>query len=114
MMVRISREISLNDKAFHAMLAFRFSEELFKLLGRTVMREVIEQNMMPPFDCCATHDYCDANMVMLDALYTIDSCFEDIELSDLTPLFNGAWSIAKEQDFFVDYIRHDKDEDYLK
>lgn len=50
---------------------------------------------------CHTHDYCDANMVMLEAFQTVFQREPDMESDDDLELWNDAWAIAKAADFFA-------------
>ena len=68
---------------------------------------MIKLNTSPNYkNCCASHDFCDANMVMEDAL--IACGMDDDELEDgwcgtdpVTWLWNKAWAIAKDNNFFL-------------
>lgn len=49
---------------------------------------------------CATHDYCDANQAMLDALENLNIEYDPNSQSQVD-LVNGAWAMAKRADFDV-------------
>lgn len=49
--------------------AQRFDAVLREWLTPAEYAEVLRRNGTPEYsDCCASHDFCDANMAMLDAL----------------------------------------------
>ena len=55
---------------------------------------------------CHTHDYCDANQVMIDAMEAVSGAPVEIDANDdiqLT-LINDAWTIARRNEFNVDTI----------
>lgn len=62
--------------------------------------EMRRRNATPEYaDCCASHDFCDANMVMFDAFK--HECGREVRLTSLEgldedgPVWNEAWAIAK-------------------
>lgn len=85
-----------------ARLAGAFAIELWQEIGAANLAIVKERNATPAYGgtICASHDYCDANMVM-------DSAFRETIGRDAWPegqdamadadcaLWNEAWSIAK-------------------
>jgi hypothetical protein len=75
------------------------------------MNEAIEENRIRRSQgddsSCATHDYCDANMAMLEAQKRLgqDESWLELDPDDekrvpVTDLFNDAWGFAKSKDFF--------------
>lgn len=94
--------IKLNPKA----LAIRFSAVLREYLGPDTMTEVITRNATPTYagDCCASHDFCDANMAMLEAfaeLANIEESEVDLNDEEQARAMSQAWAIAKSEAFFV-------------
>lgn len=54
--------------------------------------------------CCATHDYCDANMLMAKAFENIFKRECDLQNDDDMELFNRSWDRSKANNFkVVDY-----------
>lgn len=94
-------------------LAREFSRQLRDSLLEHEMSQVISLNdSEEDKDCCHSHDFCDANMVMDEAFNTVfnRSCIfpsdveknpqlADQEIADLD-LWNKAWSMAKENKFY--------------
>lgn len=87
-------------------LARKFSEELNRVLTAEHMERVNALNAAETDkNICHSHDFCDANQVMLDALG------EEFESSDKqNTLINDAWSIAKNSEFDVSQIERDERE----
>lgn len=80
-------------------LARDFADALKKEIGADNMKEVIRRNATPEYvDCCASHDFCDANQVLIDVLestgFMEDFDFLAVEFSD------SIFSIAHDNDFF--------------
>jgi hypothetical protein len=90
-------------------LAKKFSELLRSDHTAEEMEEVIEKNREHKANgdngICATHDICDANMVMLDAFKSVTgrepSFLTDSENEADMPLWNKAWELAKANEFWV-------------
>lgn len=84
-------------------LAQRFALLLRDLLGTPILREIDTRNRMAPAGTCASHDFCDANMVMELAFIEIfgqQSLSEDEATSNAnTRRWNSAWRIAVETGF---------------
>lgn len=63
--------------------------------------EIVRRNRTPEYKgCCATHDFCDANMLMLDAWSEITG--EDPDAWDGDEdmgVVNAAWDLARESEF---------------
>ena len=83
-------------------LAFQFAKVLKEWLKPEQITEVIKRNTLEKYQgCCATHDFCDANMAMAEAFKrTFNREFEFGNELDST-LFNGAWYIAKQNQFYT-------------
>lgn len=84
-------------------VAAAFSTLLRINLGRDVMAEVVRLNATPDYSgCCATHNFCDANVIMLEAVATLKGVDEaDVDPCDdaTLDLMNQAWDIAKAEGF---------------
>lgn len=86
--------------AFCRQLALSLTEGELTLVRE---RNRVEENA----GVCHTHDFCDANMLMLDAFVECgiaenqEVCIGD----ELHPLWNSAWKLAAEADFRVDAFR---------
>lgn len=94
-----------------AALSKKFSKVLKKWLGKSKMQEVVRLNKENNDSCCASHDYCDANMAMYEAFTKVvgrsfEFNFEELteknaQNSADTDLMNAAWDIAKANDFYI-------------
>ncbi|EGL63637.1 hypothetical protein AGRO_3706 [Agrobacterium sp. ATCC 31749] len=85
-------------------LAREFGSKVQEELSRADFRAVLELNRNDSA-ACHTHDFCDANMVMLDAFkvtFEREPAFltNPEEAADLA-LWNDAWQIAKAAEFFA-------------
>ncbi len=74
----------------------------FKIILRVWLTEdelsaVVAENARRDDNTCASHDYCDANMAMDEALQSFDVEISDED--DLIELFNSAWDLAKKEGF---------------
>lgn len=85
-------------------ISHEFAIRLSMEIGDDNLREVVRRNATPDYapTCCASHDFCDANMVMLDAmrawghyLFTPEGDISD----DETRICSAAWDQAKEYRF---------------
>lgn len=84
-------------------LAEEFAARLFVSIGAKDFDEVIRRNKEHAYDrACASHDFCDANMVMLDA---VQALAPEVDVDDIlqgdewNSLWNEAWDIAKASGF---------------
>lgn len=87
-------------------LAQRFSELLKRNIG-TSITEVIGRNIVETnLDVCHSHDFCDANEVMLQAWkdcgHNPDDVTGEKQTDEARRLWETAWDIAKEYDFDPD------------
>lgn len=92
-----------------AQLAAAFSVELRNELSPDGIRDVIDLNKDEKHpDVCHSHDFCDANMVMLAALARLLGVDQDAVLvgsrepDEQMTLWNDAWGLAKRHDFATD------------
>jgi hypothetical protein len=84
-------------------LAQNFSTLLLKELGQLQLMTVIELNTLEPDpNICHSHDFTDANMVMLEAwLLTHPDTPFDLHNDAHCQHWTAAWSLAKQQQFGV-------------
>jgi hypothetical protein len=87
-------------------LARAFGHAMQEQLSRAEFNQMTERNKMrDEFGVCASHDFCDANMVMLAAFETTfgrNPLPDAGEMSQAdTDLWNDAWVIAKEAEFYA-------------
>lgn len=82
-----------------------FAMRLSMEIGDDNLREAVQRNALPNYKgCCASHDFCDANMVMLDSMrawgyevFTAEGFMDD----DQTRIMNAAWDQAKLYNFDI-------------
>lgn len=102
-LVRLSR--AANNPVLKMRVARSFSAGLLKRLGKEKMAEVVRRNKTGAGGTCASHDFCDANMVMDAAMgehgYGSGDWPDSAYLTDHAELWSAAWDLAKENDFFV-------------
>ncbi len=89
-------------------LAQAFGDVIREWLTTEQLHRAIRSNKSYAYreDVCASHDYCDANMAMLEAWSELTGVDEDaVDLTDDTmhALWNDAWQRAKRADFGVDH-----------
>ncbi|MDQ6960647.1 MAG: hypothetical protein Q9M27_06400 [Mariprofundaceae bacterium] len=79
-----------------------FSDLLTEEIGLMNMDSVIIENSEPDADpaTCASHSYCDSNMVMLAAYESIMGTVADFQEDAVVDYWNAAWSMAKKNDFY--------------
>jgi hypothetical protein len=91
-------------------LARAFGEEVQAAFTPTEFRAMVDMNKSSHADrgICATHDFCDANMLMLDAFkktfgrepWFLTDADSDKGQTDMR-LWGDAWAITKAADFFA-------------
>lgn len=79
-------------------LAAEFSRVLRTWLTDKEFHEITEKNRDGDQACCATHEYCDPNQAMLDAMEKLGMEY-DPSSQKQTDLTNLAWDIAKRAGF---------------
>ena len=78
-----------------ALVAHVFAVELRRAIGADAFAEVCRRNAAQPDGrVCHSHDFCDANMVMDEALRSIGIEADVGDVADLA-LWNAAWDHAK-------------------
>jgi len=64
------------------------------------MSEIVRRNATLEYSgCCATHDYCDANILMLHAWQKVYGVEPDPACEDQADSWNRAWDTARESGF---------------
>lgn len=81
-----------NDPADH--LALRFVVLVRRCTTAFEYAEILKRNKTIPDGCCATHDFFDANMVMLEAFNAHAKREMDLESEADCRLWSRAWKIA--------------------
>lgn len=81
-------------------LARKFSQLLLAEIGRENLITVIERNKTISAGCCASHDFCDANMVMDAAFKTVTGKKINTQKDEAVELWNQAWDIARTTQFY--------------
>ena len=89
-------------------LANAFSAIVRETFSADQLADVRAKNALPENSSfCATHDYFDANVLMLAAYTRCTGIAEDdIELGDNIELFNAAWDMSKASKF-LDAMKND-------
>ena len=84
-------------------LAKLFSELLIKEIGKDNVKEAIARNIASnQIGVCHSHDFCDANMVMLDAWCKLNKKNSDgFFYDDVYDTVNIAWNEAIANNFYV-------------
>lgn len=96
---------ALNDAEAARELANNFSVIIRESFSRSELREINERNKTNPPNICATHDFCDANMVMHEAWVQVFGGHEDGGLAidcnneKQCATWNRAWALAKAAQF---------------
>jgi len=66
---------------------------------------VVKENARRDDATCATHDVCDANMLMEDAYKTLTGRSMDVTDADAARIVNDAWRLAKLRGFSLRPVR---------
>ncbi len=83
-------------------------EQLSKEFSRLVRRdladhlgEIVARNRTVEYGetCCATHDFCDANMTMAEAFESVVGHGLDCGSDDDCALWNAAWGLSRSGEF---------------
>lgn len=76
--------------------AAHFLKGLGEELTANQWREMLRLNATPEFagDCCASHNFVDANMVMFAALTAVDGHEPDVSDQAVLDRMNAAWALA--------------------
>lgn len=78
-------------------VAKRFADKLQSSLGPEGWEEMRRRNASPEYDgSCASHDFCDANVVMEGVFIDLRLSTEDLgDDNDQTKIWNNAWEAAR-------------------
>jgi hypothetical protein len=80
-------------------LAQEFSRRLLAAIGPDALAAVVADNAGCTIEgVCHTHDYCDANQVMIDSLPAVGQSYDGSD-SEQWGLIDTAWEIARATDF---------------
>jgi hypothetical protein len=89
-------------------LAQVFSRLLVSQIGDDNWHKVIELNdSESDARICHSHDFCDANQIMLDACEELSIPADDVTSEEFVTLTDAAWDIAKSNDFDVNAIQQE-------
>lgn len=61
--------------------------------------KIVERNRTNGKDVCATHDFCDANMLMAEAFEEVQGREPDVASEDDAAVWSAAWDISKQREF---------------
>lgn len=77
-------------------IADQFVANLREDLSAETMAEIVRLNMTPAYaGCCASHDFCDANVYMLAAWESLTHREMDAASQEDADLWNAAWDQAR-------------------
>lgn len=77
-------------------LALSFADELLDTIGKANYEKVKARNSTEEYArFCASHDFCDANMVMFDVFNTEIGWDYDLNNDEDTLVWNDAWDLAR-------------------
>lgn len=83
-------------------LATEFSDILRSWLSAPEMEEVNRKNSTPDYStCCASHEFCDPNVAMIEAFEKAIGRSMDFQSDDDMGLVNTAWALAKRNNFYT-------------
>lgn len=91
-------------KVNYTSIGYKFASLLKEEIGLDLVKEVVKRNLEYRADgskICASHDFCDANMVMLDAFrhFLGGEAFPDTDAE--CGIWGDAWDYACDNDFFL-------------
>lgn len=83
------------------LIADKFSKNLIDSLDDHEIQSIIQLNNTEHYStCCATHNYCDANMPMSDAFEEVVGREINLQSEEDIMLWNMAWKRARDNDFY--------------
>ena len=83
-------------------LSNKFSLLVNKAFTKKELKDTISKNKTIEYEnCCATHDYCDANMIMDEAFTEIIGYEIDLQNDADLDLWNNAWALSKANYFKI-------------
>jgi hypothetical protein len=87
-------------------LAAKFADRIERTLSTGEFDDMLTRNAAETNPAiCHTHDFCDANQVMIDVLTLCDIEYNPQD-DGQRELIDSAWRIAKGEDFHVESIRN--------
>lgn len=92
------------DPAVVDAVAYAFAGNLKVLLTPQELEQVVKRNKRNAKkagyeNCCASHDFCDANMPMAEAFEEVLGREIDMNSNNDTAIWNKAWELAKAVQF---------------
>lgn len=92
-------------------LSDEFSRLIVEGFTADQLAEVNAKNATDKYkNCCATHDYYDANEFMSEAFNHVMNREIDLQNDNDIDLWNAAWALSKSKNFAVDPCMSDLDE----
>jgi hypothetical protein len=87
------------DAVLALCLGEAFADGLANTLTHNDWCEMVALNQTPTYadGACASHNYCDANIVMLDAWHLMFDRPIDADIEAEAKLWNAAWEVARER-----------------
>lgn len=86
-------------------IAKGFSTIIRESLSHGEMMEVNKKNFTPEYmDSCPTHDYCDANEAMAEAIWKVLGREVDTQNEDDCTLWGDAWDMARKYGYYANYF----------
>ena len=87
-------------------IAQDFAARLQAELGPQVIAEINRRNATAAYQngACATHDFCDANVLMLEAFEAVTGRAADPASEAEAMLWNTAWNTARAAGFAPEYL----------
>lgn len=82
-------------------LAKAFSRRLIEEIGPEKTAEAVERNKTYPDSACASHDFCDANMVMAAAFEEVVGRETELNDDEDIRLWDRAWDLAADNKFWM-------------
>jgi len=86
-------------------VARKFSELLAGCIGAENLKRAAARNAKGNRAGCASHDFCDANMVMAEAILAATGAAVDIQSDSDARLWGASWDIAREHGFYTNAQR---------
>jgi len=88
-----------NLPVHHILIGEKFTEMIIEDLSDLILGEIRRKNLAYQLEgngeCCATHDFCDANVVMSDAFESVMGYEVDPQDEQQAKLWGEAWDYAK-------------------
>jgi hypothetical protein len=90
----------MSDSTAVRQLAAAFITGLRECVTAEDMAEILRRNATPQYGrACATHDFCDANIVMYDAYVSLFGELVDLDDDNVNWVLDRAWDLARAVDF---------------